>query len=89
MAGTPARTVVPLCGSVPRWLGWAVLVSALGGLDVLGAPAAYAGNVDLGCVSNWIALTGVPRAVAAALLVPNRCVRARPSGPLYWPGDAR
>ncbi|MFI8305113.1 hypothetical protein ACIF80_16995 [Streptomyces sp. NPDC085927] len=35
MAGTPARTVIPLCGSVSQRLGWAVLVFVLGTLGIL------------------------------------------------------
>ncbi|MBZ4318836.1 hypothetical protein [Streptomyces huiliensis] len=75
MAGTPVRTVVPLCGSVPRRLGWAVLVFVLGTLGVLAGLAAYGGHVDLGSAGTRIALTGVPYAVAAAFFVPNRWVR--------------
>ncbi|OUD03714.1 hypothetical protein [Streptomyces swartbergensis] len=75
MAGTPARTVVPLCGSVPRRLGWAASVFVLGTLGVLAGLAAYGGGVDLGSARTRIALTGVPYAVAAAFFVPNRWVR--------------
>ncbi|KAB7843370.1 hypothetical protein [Streptomyces mobaraensis] len=75
MAGTPVRTVVPLCGSVPRRLGWAVLVFALGTLGVLAGLAAYGGHVDLGSAGTRIALTGAPYAVVAAFFVPNRWVR--------------
>lgn len=74
-AGTPARTVVPLCGSVPQRLGWAVSVFVLGTLGVLAGLAAYGGDVDLGSASTRIALTGAPYAVAAAFFVPNRWVR--------------
>ncbi|KUH40397.1 MULTISPECIES: hypothetical protein [Streptomyces] len=74
-AGTPARTVVPLCGSVPRRLGWAVLVFVLGTLGVLAGLAAYDEGVDLGSAGTRIALTGVPYAVAAALFVPDRWLR--------------
>ncbi|MBH1934325.1 hypothetical protein I5Q34_08470 [Streptomyces sp. AV19] len=75
MAGVPVRTVVPLCGSVPKRLGWAVLVFVLGTLGVLAGLAAYGGDVDLGSASTRIALTGVPYAVAAAFFVPSRRVR--------------
>jgi hypothetical protein len=75
LAGIPARTVVPLCGSVRRRLGWAVLVFALGTLGVLAGLAAYSGDVDLGSAGTRVALTGVPYAVAAALFVPSRWVR--------------
>ncbi|MFE9311668.1 hypothetical protein ACFYM5_29065 [Streptomyces sp. NPDC006706] len=74
-AGTPVRTVVPLCGSVPRRLGWAVLVFALGTLGVLAGLAVYGENVDLGSARTRIVLTGVPYAVAAAFFVPSRWVR--------------
>ncbi|KUN18541.1 hypothetical protein AQJ11_34450 [Streptomyces corchorusii] len=74
-AGIPVRTVVPLCGSMPKRLGWAVLVFALGTLGVLAGVAAYAEKVDLGSASTRIALTGVPYAVAAAFFVPSRWVR--------------
>ncbi|MFJ8467376.1 hypothetical protein [Streptomyces swartbergensis] len=74
-AGTPARTVVPLCGSVPRRLGWAASVFVLGTLGVLAGLAAYRGGVDLGSARTRIALTGAPYAVAAAFFVPNRWVR--------------
>ncbi|MFJ4980215.1 hypothetical protein ACIP6X_33620 [Streptomyces coeruleorubidus] len=72
---TPARTVVPLCGSVPQRLGWAASVFVLGTLGVLAGLAAYDGGVDLGGARTRIALTGVPYAVAAAFFVPNRWVR--------------
>ncbi|MDQ1024818.1 hypothetical protein QF035_002400 [Streptomyces umbrinus] len=75
MAGIPARTVVPLCGSVRQRLGWAVLVFALGTLGVVAGLAAYGGDVDLGSASTRIALTGAPYAVAAAFFVPSRWVR--------------
>ncbi|MEV0536886.1 hypothetical protein [Kitasatospora sp. NPDC050463] len=74
-AGIPARTVVPLCGSGPKRLGWAVLVAVLGTLGVLAGLAAYAGNVDLGSAGARIALTGMPYALAAAFFVPSRRVR--------------
>ncbi|UQA92574.1 hypothetical protein [Streptomyces halobius] len=74
-AGLPARTVVPLCGSAPQRLGWAVLVFVLGTLGVLAGLAAYGGDVDLGSANTRIALTGVPYAVAAAFFVPSRWVR--------------
>ncbi|WP_405749917.1 hypothetical protein OHA19_09665 [Streptomyces sp. NBC_00012] len=76
MAGLPVKDVVPLCGSVPRRLGWAVLVFVLGTLGVLSGLAAYGGNVDLGSAGTRIALTGVPYAVAAAFFVPGRWVRS-------------
>ncbi|WP_055525169.1 hypothetical protein [Streptomyces graminilatus] len=75
MAGLPARTVVPLCGSVSQRHGWAVLVFVLGTLGVLAGLAAYSGDVDLGGDSTRIALTGVPYAVAAAFFVPDRWIR--------------
>ncbi len=75
MAGIPARTLVPLCGSVSRRLGWAVLVFVLGTLGVLAGLAAYAGDIDLGSAGTRFALTGVPYAVAAAFFVPSRWVR--------------
>ncbi|MEU6548675.1 hypothetical protein ABZ915_00080 [Streptomyces sp. NPDC046915] len=74
-AGIPARTVVPLCGSVRRRLGWAALVFVLGTLGVLAGLAAYGGNVDLGSAGTRVVLTGVPYAVAAAFFVPSRWVR--------------
>ncbi|MEU6236696.1 hypothetical protein [Kitasatospora sp. NPDC047058] len=74
-AGIPARTVVPLCGSVPQRLGWAVMVFVLGTLGVLAGLAAYSGNVDLGSAGTRIALTGLPYTVAAAFFVPSRQVR--------------
>ncbi|MEU5302855.1 hypothetical protein ACH4YO_32620 [Streptomyces noursei] len=74
-AGIPMRTVVPLCSSVPRRLGWAALVFVLGTLGVLAGLAAYAGGVDLGSAHTRIALAGVPYAVAAAFFVPSRWVR--------------
>jgi hypothetical protein len=74
-AGIPARTVVPLCDSVPRRLGWAVLVFVLGTLGVLAGLAAYGGDVNLGSAGTRLALTGTPYAVAAAFFVPSRWVR--------------
>ncbi|MET9179050.1 hypothetical protein ABZX88_12595 [Kitasatospora aureofaciens] len=74
-AGVPARTVVPLCGSVPRRLIWAVLVFVLGTLGLLAGVAAYDAGVDLGSAGTRILLTGVPYAVAAAFFVPSRWVR--------------
>ncbi|MDO0935126.1 hypothetical protein QQY66_26930 [Streptomyces sp. DG2A-72] len=74
-AGTPARTVVPLCDSAPGRLGWAALVFVLGTLGVLAGVAAYGGDVDLGSAGTRVALTGVPYAVAAAFFVPDRWVR--------------
>lgn len=73
--GIPVRTVVPLCGSVPQRLGWAILVFVLGTLGVLAGLAAYSGDVALGSAGTRVALTGVPYAVAAAFFVPNRWVR--------------
>lgn len=75
LAGAPARTVVPLCGSAWQRLGWAVSVFVLGTLGVLAGLAAYGGGVDLGSASTRIVLTGAPYAVAAAFFVPNRWVR--------------
>ncbi|WP_308122817.1 hypothetical protein [Streptomyces geysiriensis] len=75
VAGLPARTVVPLCGSMSRRLGWAVLVFVLGTLGILAGLAAYGGDVDLGSAETRLALTGVPYAVAAAFFVPSRWVR--------------
>ncbi|MFF7858036.1 hypothetical protein [Streptomyces sp. NPDC007904] len=75
VAGIPAKTVVPLCGSMPQRLGWASSVFVLGTLGVLAGLAAYAEDVDLGSASTRIALLGVPYAVAAAFFVPNRWVR--------------
>jgi hypothetical protein len=75
MAGLPARTVVPLCDSVPRRLGWAVLVFILGTLGVLAGLAAYSGDVGLGSAGTRVALTGAPYAVVAAFFVPSRWVR--------------
>jgi hypothetical protein len=82
VAGIPARTVVPLCGSVPQRLGWAALVFVLGTLGVLAGLAVYGGDVDLGSASTRIALTGVPYAVAAAFFVPSRWVRLGAVGAL-------
>lgn len=76
VAGLLVKDVVPLCGSVSRRLGWAVLVFVLGTLGVLSGLAAYSGDVDLGSSGTRIALTGVPYAVAAALFVPGRWVRS-------------
>jgi hypothetical protein len=75
LAGIPAKSLVPMCGSVRRRLGWAVLVFVLGTLGVLAGLAAYAGDVDLGSAGTRVALTGVPYAVAAAFFVPSRWVR--------------
>ncbi|MCF1593042.1 hypothetical protein [Streptomyces muensis] len=75
VAGLPARTVVPLCDSASRRLGWAVLVFVLGTAGVAAGLAAYAADVDLGGAGTRIALTGVPYAVAAAFFVPSRGVR--------------
>jgi hypothetical protein len=74
-AGLPARTVVPMCDSARGRLGWAALVFVLGTLGVLAGVAAYGGEVDLGSAGTRIALTGVPYAVAAAFLVPDRRLR--------------
>ncbi|MFE0806354.1 hypothetical protein ACFW34_02550 [Streptomyces sp. NPDC058848] len=76
MAGLPARTVVPLCGSVRRRLGWAVLVFVLGTLGVMAGLAVYSGDVDLGSAEARVALTGAPYTVAAAFFVPSRWVRS-------------
>lgn len=75
IAGIPAKTVVPLCGSVSRRLGWAAVVFVLGTLGVLAGLSAYGGDVDLGSAGTRVALTGVPYAVAAAFFVPSRWVR--------------
>ncbi len=75
VAGIPARSVVPLCRSLPRRLGWATVVFVLGTLGVLAGLAAYGEDVGLGSASTRIALTGAPYAVAAAFFVPNRWVR--------------
>ncbi|MER6065498.1 hypothetical protein ABT167_30925 [Streptomyces sp. NPDC001792] len=75
LAGIPARTVVPLCGTVRGRLGWAALVFVLGTLGVLAGLDAYGGHVDLGSAGARVAMTGVPYAVAAALFVPGRWVR--------------
>ncbi|KUO02646.1 hypothetical protein [Streptomyces caeruleatus] len=74
-AGLPARTLVPLCASASRRLGWAVLVFVLGTAGVAAGLAAYGADVDLGSASTRIALTGMPYAVAAAFFVPSRGVR--------------
>ncbi|MCX4863749.1 hypothetical protein OIC43_11675 [Streptomyces sp. NBC_00825] len=76
LVGLPVKDVVPLCGSVPRRLGWAVLVFVLGTLGVLSGLAAYGGDVDLGSAGTRIVLTGVPYTVAAAFFVPGRWVRS-------------
>lgn len=75
IAGIPAKTVVPLCGSVRRRIGWAAVVFALGTLGVLAGLAVYGGEVDLGSAGTRVVLTGVPYAVAAAFFVPSRWVR--------------
>ncbi|MFE6100929.1 hypothetical protein ACFVQ4_13290 [Streptomyces laurentii] len=75
LAGLPARNVVPLCGSGPKRVGWAVLVFVLGTIGVAAGLAAYTGDVDLGSAGTRIVLTGVPYAVAAAFFVPGRWVR--------------
>ncbi|MGW2961519.1 hypothetical protein ACWDGI_24080 [Streptomyces sp. NPDC001220] len=75
VVGVPARTLVPLCGSVRGRLGWATLVFTLGTLGVLAGLAAYSGHVGLGSAGARVALTGVPYAVAAAFFVPSRWVR--------------
>ncbi|MFI5530634.1 hypothetical protein ACIA8O_19050 [Kitasatospora sp. NPDC051853] len=76
LAGGPAASVVPLCGSVRRRLVWAVSVFVLGTLGVLAGVAAYSRGVDLGSGGVRAALTGVPYAVAAAFFVPGVRVRA-------------
>lgn len=75
-AALPVRTVVPMCDTFPRRIGWAVLVLVLGTAGALAGVAAYAENVDLGSAGTRIALTGLPYAVAAALFVPDRRVRS-------------
>ncbi|WP_406385874.1 hypothetical protein [Streptomyces sp. NBC_00211] len=75
LTGTPAQTVVPLCTTVRRRFGWAVLVFALGTLGPLAGLAAYDAGVDLGSANTRVALTGASYAVAAAFFVPNRWVR--------------
>ncbi|MEU3840802.1 hypothetical protein AB0E88_12310 [Streptomyces sp. NPDC028635] len=75
LAALPMRPVRPLYGSLPRRLGWALLVFALGTLGVVAGVAAYGKGVDLGGAGTRIALTGVPYAVAAAFFVPSRWVR--------------
>ncbi|MFE7274765.1 hypothetical protein [Streptomyces sp. NPDC057623] len=75
MAGVPARSLVPLCGSVSGRLGWAVMVFVIGTLGVVAGLFAYGGDVDLGSAGTRVALTGVPYAVAAAFFVPSRWVR--------------
>lgn len=71
--------VVPLSGSAPRRLSWSVLVLVLGSLGL------YAGATLLGRVGPSggfvsIARAGLPYALAAALLVPNRWPRLRSAG---------
>ncbi|MFF0738996.1 hypothetical protein ACFYVL_01230 [Streptomyces sp. NPDC004111] len=73
--GVAVQTVVPMCGSAGRRMGWAVLVFILGTLGVLAGLAAYSKGVDLGSAGVRIALTGMPYAVAAALFVPGPWVR--------------
>ncbi|MFF6883473.1 hypothetical protein ACFY9F_09825 [Streptomyces sp. NPDC012421] len=75
-AAFPARNVVPWCDGLPRRVGWAVLVLALGTAGVLAGVAAYGEGVDLGSAGTRIVLTGLPYAVAAALFVPDRWVRS-------------
>ncbi|MEV5986114.1 hypothetical protein AB0L85_13965 [Streptomyces sp. NPDC052051] len=75
LAGLPVHTVVPLCGTQPKRLGWAVLVFVLGTLGVLAGLAAYGKGVDLGSAGMRYALTGVPYVVVAAFFVPSRWVR--------------
>ncbi|MFJ3224051.1 hypothetical protein ACIPJS_11845 [Streptomyces sp. NPDC086783] len=75
VAGLPVRTVVPLCGSVPQRMSWALMVFVLGTFGVLAGLSAYGQNVALGSASTRIALTGLPYAVAAAFFVPSRWVR--------------
>ncbi|MER5554639.1 hypothetical protein ABT001_23710 [Streptomyces sp. NPDC002793] len=75
LTGLPVRTVVPLCATGTRRLGWAVLVFAAGTLGVLAGLAAYGGDVDLGSPGVRFALTGVPYAVVAAFFVPSRWIR--------------
>ncbi|MFF5471442.1 hypothetical protein [Streptomyces achromogenes] len=98
VAGAPARTVVPLCASVPKRLGWAALVFLLGTFGVLAGLAVYDDGVRLGSASTRVALTGAPYAVAAAFFVPNRWVRlgataalaaAVAYGGFVGPGQAR
>ncbi|MCN9242311.1 hypothetical protein NGF19_16175 [Streptomyces sp. RY43-2] len=75
MAGIPVRTVVPLCGTLSKRLGWAVLVFILGTLGVLAGLVAYSTGVGLGSAGMRYALTGVPYVVVAAFFVPSRWVR--------------
>ncbi|MFJ9770530.1 hypothetical protein ACIRVF_04735 [Kitasatospora sp. NPDC101157] len=75
LAGLPVRAVVPLCGSGPGRLLWAVLVFVLGTLGLLAGVAAYDAGVDLGSAGTRVALTGAPFAVAAAFFVPGRWMR--------------
>ncbi|MGN5630972.1 hypothetical protein [Streptomyces sp. AC154] len=76
VTGIPVRALVPMCETASRRFGWAVAVFVLGTLGVLAGLAAYGSDVDLGSTGARLALTGVPYAVAAALFVPNRWVRA-------------
>ncbi|WNI26662.1 hypothetical protein [Streptomyces sp. ITFR-16] len=73
--GASARTFVPLCGTVPGRLGWAVTVFVLGTLGVAAGLAAYGEDIDLGSAGLRFALVGVPYAVAAAFFVPSRRTR--------------
>ncbi|PRH78836.1 hypothetical protein C6N75_12855 [Streptomyces solincola] len=75
LAGTPARSLVPLCGTARGRFGWAVAVLLLGTLGVPAGAGAYLAGVDLGSADVRVALTGVPYAVAAALFVADRWVR--------------
>ncbi|MFF9022184.1 hypothetical protein [Streptomyces eurythermus] len=65
-AGTPVRTVVPLCASAPKRLGWASRVFVLGALGVLAGPAA--------CVQRRVPLRPPGR-----LRGPRRPQAARPA----------
>ncbi|QZZ28604.1 hypothetical protein A7X85_22070 [Streptomyces sp. ST1015] len=67
--------LVSWCGTKVGRFGWAVLVFVLGTAGILAGLAAYNSDVDLGGAATRIALTGLPYAVAAALLVPDRWVR--------------
>ncbi|WP_228992163.1 hypothetical protein [Streptomyces sp. DH8] len=75
LAGLPARTVVPWCGSGARRLGWAALVFVLGTLGVLAGVAAHGEGVGLGSAGTRFALVGAAYALAAAFFVPSRGVR--------------
>ncbi|MEV7322476.1 hypothetical protein [Streptomyces sp. NPDC093970] len=75
VVGASARDLVPLCGSAGGRLGWAAVVFVLGTLGDAAGLAAYSGHVDLGGTGTRVVLTGVPYAVAAALLVPSRWMR--------------